>query len=827
MRALYFAITFLFVQVALGQRPSGAGGQRPQGNIEVGNSKISGKIVDSLSNSPVEFAAVGLWLNGKAIDGTLSESNGGFKFEGLKKGTYKLVLSFVGYKAKSVEGIQVTSNDQNLNLGNINLSGDNISLDEVVVTGQAALVEDKIDRLVYNADKDITNKGGTAEEVLRKVPMLSVDLDGNVELRGSSNIRVLINNKPSTIFASSVGEALNQIPADQVKSVEVITSPGAKYDGEGTAGIVNIILKKNTFAGVTGNISTGVGIQGSFLNGSVNLRDKKWGLSLNGSGRYSYNFLTKSENTRESYINGVPTFLSQTSSNRGVWGRGRYSASFDYDFDKKTNLTLSVSNSNRVNGGDGDLITSLTNASGQTIFSNSRLIDQTSNGNSYDFDATFFKKYENPLQELSIAAQLSRSLRKNNFTAIQNDIQADSSLNNGVDQEITLQLDYVHPIGEKSKWEMGAKGILRKATSNGDFFSYNAEAQSYFRNDLRSNFLDYDQDVISAYSSFTLNLPKMWGLQAGLRYERTNIRADFKDVPNADIPDYDNFLPSVTLSKRYEKGTTLKASYNQRIQRPSIRYLNPFVDYSNQNDISYGEPTLLPELLDQFELGYSTFFGRNSINFSVYSRFTDNSIERIRNVIRVDGVDITETTYGNVGINRRVGSNLSYNIMPTQKFRIGGGVNASYVYMDTRTISNDGMNYSFNLNTSYSFPKDWTAAFFGFASLPRVELQGTRGGFYFHTFSVRKDINDKKGSIGMGIENPFSRSINIRSRLEDLSNPSNYFIQSDIRRIYRRSIRVDFQYKFGKMDTNRRSLFGRKKGVENNDQLSGDDGNMM
>jgi outer membrane receptor protein involved in Fe transport len=570
-----------------------------------------------------------------------------------------------------------------------------------------------------------------------------------------------------------------------------------------------------------------VGILGSSINGSLNLRDQKWGLTLNASGRYSYNFLVESENLRESYINQVPTFLTQTSSNTGVWGRGRYSLAFDYDFDRKTSLTVSLANGNRVNGGDGDLITTLLDANRQTVFANTRLIDQVSNGNSYDLDVTFFKKYENPLKELSVAAQISRSNRVNNFTAMQNSFLSDSSLNTGIDQEVTLQLDYVHPIGEKSKWEMGAKGILRKATSDGDFYLFNREANRYVLNDQRSNFLDYDQDVISAYNSFTLNLPKMWGLQMGVRYEQTVIRADFKDVPNAEIPNYDNFLPSITLSKRYEKGSSIKLSYAQRIQRPSIRYLNPFVDFSNQNDISYGQPTLEPELVDQIEFGYSTFFGRNSINFSLYNRFTDNSIERIRTVTRENGIDVTETTYGNIGVNQSVGTNLSFNLMPNKDFRFGGGVNAAYVYMDTRTISNDGMNYSFNVNTSYSLPKDWTMAFFGFASLPSVELQGTRGGFYFHSFSVKKDINDKKGSFGLGIENPFTKSINIKSQTQDLSNPANYFIQSDIRRIYRRSIRLDFSYKFGKMDASKQRLFNRKRGVDNNDQLSGDDGNMM
>ena len=814
-------LSLFFIQNLSAQRPQGFGGQAPA------NAEIQGVVVDSTSDGTLEFVAVGLWKNGKPIDGTLTNEKGEFKFENVSTGTYKLVLSYVGYKPKSVENIQITNPNQILKLDKITVSGENIALDEVTVTAQAALVEDKIDRLVYNADKDITNKGGTADEVLRKVPMLSVDLDGNVELRGSSNIRVLIDNKPSTIFASSVGEALQQIPAEQIKSVEVITTPGARYDGEGTAGIVNIILKKNTLAGTTGNVSLGVGYLGSFINGSMNVRDKKWGASLNASGRYSYNFLVEGENTRTSFVNGEPTYLTQFNSNTSVWGRGRYRATFDYDFDKRTNLNLSLSNNNRVNGGEGTLDTELSNAVGVVLVNNSRFIDQVSNGNGWDADLNFIKRYENPLKELNFAAQYSLNNRVNNFTALQNGFLSDSSLNSGIDREITLQLDYVHPIGKNSKWEMGAKGILRKATSDGDFYLFNRELGVFQRNDRRSNFLDYLQDVIAGYTSVSLELPKKWGLIAGVRYEQTLIEASFKEVQNADIPDYQNLLPNITLSKRFEKGGSARISYNQRIQRPSIRFLNPFVDFSNANDISFGSPTLDPELVQQIELATNLFFGRNSINLSVYNRFADNSIERVRTITREDGIDITRTTFANIGIDRRVGSNLSWNLNPTKDWRFGGGFNADYVYFSNRVISNQGMNYSFNLNTSYSFPKDWTAAFFGFASLPRVELQGTRGGFYFHTFSVRKDIKEKRGSIGLGIENPFTKSINIPSFIEDNSNPLNYFIQEDIRRIYRRSIRVDFSYRFGKMENNRQNIFRRNKGVNNDDQIQGDDNNMM
>lgn len=793
-----------------------------QSRGQAGNSIISGSIVDSVTNNLVEFAAVALWDANKAVDGTLTSDNGKFKFEGVKAGTYKVLVSYVGYQPLSLENVTVRKNS-NVDLGEIKLVGDNIQLDAVTVTGQASLIEDKIDRLVYNAEKDISNTGGTAEEVLRKVPMLSVDLDGEVELRGSSNVRVLINNKPSAIFASSVGEALRQIPSDQIKSVEVITSPSAKYDGDGTAGIVNIILKKNTLAGVTGSINVGVGVLGSSGNGRVNLRDGKWGISLNGGGRASYNYKTTGINSRESVIDGVATYLTQLDDNRAVRAGGRYSGTFDYDFDKNTNFSITYSLRNRVRGSDGGQISTLLDSNRDLIYENNRDIDQSDKSNSSDLDFTFNKRYANPVKELSILAQVSQNNTDNYYTALQNGISADSSENQGKDRELSFQLDYVQPLGEKIKWEMGGKGVLRSALSDGQFYSYNTTTNSFALNDSRSNFLDYDQNVLAGYSSFTFELPNKWGVQAGVRYEKTTIDADFKELSDVEIPGYDNFLPSITVSKRFKEAGSIRTSYTQRIQRPSIRYLNPFVDYSNANSISYGSPTLAPELVDMLEVALSTYFGTNSINFSIYSRIEDNSITSISTVTRQDGLDVTETTYGNIGLNKRYGSNISANLNPTNKWRLGGGVNVDYTYMDNRTISNEGWSGGLNLNTSYSFPKDWAASFFAFYRSPRVQLQGTRNGFYFHGITVKKSINKKRGSIGLGLENPFVKTIDFKSALENRTDALNYFTTSSNRSIYRRSIRIDFQYRFGKMESDGKGLFRRKSNNRGDDSVDGGD----
>ncbi|HEU5146914.1 MAG TPA: TonB-dependent receptor, partial [Chryseosolibacter sp.] len=260
------------------------------GVMAQGHSRISGTVFDSLSQKPVEFANVALVTPGSStpIDGTICDDKGEFTLSKIAVGNYQLHISFIGFETKVVS-ITIDDKNDDVKLGRIIISPTPQVLEAVTVEGQRALIEERVDRTVYNAENDLTTRGGDATDVLKRVPMLSVDLDGNVSLRGNQNILVLINNKPSSIVASSVSDALKQIPADEIKSVEVITSPSAKYDAEGSAGIINIITKKNTFHGFTLNINSGIGLRGSNLGLNGNLRTGKMGFSLGGWGRGYYN----------------------------------------------------------------------------------------------------------------------------------------------------------------------------------------------------------------------------------------------------------------------------------------------------------------------------------------------------------------------------------------------------------------------------------------------------------------------------------------------------------------------------------------------------------
>ena len=315
--------------------------QVPQEEIPRGSSKISGKLIDSTTNKAVEFASVAVYdKNNKVVDGAMTDMNGAFTVKNLAKGTYKVVASFIGYKNTTIAKVDLASNKAEANVGNMLMSMDTKVLGEVTVTGQASLIEDKVDRLVYNADKDITSKGGTAEDVLRKVPMLTVDMDGNVQMRGSGNIKVLINNKPSSILASNVADAIKQIPADMIKQIEVITSPSAKYDAEGTAGIINIITKKNNLQGITGFVNAGAGVRGANAFGNINLRKKKLGTSLNFGGNSSYNTPGDGSTIRNSSVRGFETDFNQTDKNQVKRLFANSQLSIDYDINAKNSLSL-------------------------------------------------------------------------------------------------------------------------------------------------------------------------------------------------------------------------------------------------------------------------------------------------------------------------------------------------------------------------------------------------------------------------------------------------------------------------------------------------------
>ena len=799
-----------------------AGNSQPAATKK-GNTKIIGAIVDASNNQPVEFANVALInpATNKPIDGAVCDDKGKFTISKVAAGIYTISISFIGYETQNIEKITVPEKKDELSLGIIKLEYSTNLLKEVVVEGQKQLIEERVDRTIYNAENDITTKGGDATDVLKRVPMLSVDMDGNVSLRGSSNIKVLINNKPSTIMAASIADALKQIPADQIKSVEVITSPSAKYDAEGSGGIINIVTKKNNLEGATLDINAGVGLRGSNLGLNGSYRKKKMGFTLGGFGRSNYNTPGSFENsqiTKDTLGNEIHNIQSADTRARGLFGN--YTLGWDYDIDKKNSLAASARFGARNNTSYQDNLYTTNTATG----SNLRDVVTTDNSETVDLNLTYTHLFDKPQREFSFLALYSRNNRNNDFTnGTKEKNEAPHSegyknLNDSYNQEITIQADYQTPIGTNQLIELGGKGIMRKAVSDYSYYADTVGNGNYMPsyNTQLNNNLNYDQNILSGYLSYTLTIKSGYSLKAGTRYEYTSINAYTKTEDNIEIPSYGVIVPSVNLSKKLKEGM-VKVAYNRRIQRPSIQFLNPNIQSSNQLSLTQGNPSLNPEYTNNYELSYSTFKKGTSINLTSYVRNTTGSIQSVRQNLP-DGRILT--TYENIGIENAYGASLFLGVN-VGKLTLNGGSDVYYTVLNNNQgTKNEGWVVSGRAFGGYDLGKGWGIQFFGFARGRRVQLQGSQGGFRMYSMGIKKDLKGKKGSIGIGAENFFTPSIKIKN---EVITPSITQNSTNVMQIM--SFRVNFSYRIGKMSVDSKPRRSRKS--INNDDLKdggGDNG---
>lgn len=810
----------------------------PQGTPAAKNTpaRIIGVAKDQNTGEAVPYATAALYKAGteENIAGGVADDEGKFFITGMEPGSYTLKVSFLGFETQTVDNIEVTSPNGDVNLGDIMMSDEGVALEEVTVQGQRELIEERVDRTIYKAENDKTTAGGDGTDVLRRVPMLSVDLDGNVSMRGSSNITVLIDNRPSAIAASSITDALKQIPADEIKAVEVITSPSARFDAEGTSGVINIVTKKNNLQGMSLNIRTGAGLRGSDLGLNASARKGKFGFTLGGFGRAGYNILGSFENNQvlTNPDNSIST-ISQSADTERTHMFGRYNFGVDYEIDKYNFLTGAVNFGIRNSKNSQDNFLTENYLNGNLVRNALRETDSKDNSNSIDLSLNYTRTFEKKGKEISLLTLYSRDNRESSFinTLFNEDFQTiDSRLKNdnpSKNEEYTIQLDFVEPLGKdgSSILEYGAKNILRKSVS--DFTYYQAEgADGEFvinPDPTISNAFNYDQNVTAGYVSYTVTLLKNYTFKPGLRYEYTTINADFETETAADIPSYGTFVPSLNLSRKLKNGNLIKAAYNRRISRPSMRYLNPNLDVSNPTQWSQGNPTLDPEYTDNYEIGYSTYFKETMLNFTGYFRNTTGSIQAVR-TIQDDGIIFT--TFDNIGQEQAIGVNIFTNINISSKFSLNGSIETYYSMLDNGltdpqyAASNDGFVVSGRMFGNYSLPKDWQIQLFTFARGSRVQLQGTSGGFAAYGLGINKQFNEKRGSIGFGADNFLSKEFKIRN---EIVTPT--IVQNSTNVMRNMNFKINFSYRIGKLSMDQRSR--RKKSVNNDDLKSGGDGNDM
>lgn len=815
MRRL-FVLVFLFVTTL------SINAQTPN----AGKGKIAGKVIDAVTKQPVDYATVSVFKQGgtSPFNGISTDPKGNFTLDNIAPGDYRLTIDFLGYKKHVIEHV-IVADGGNVALGSIALESIQNQLTGVTITAKAPVIENRIDKMVYNAANDLTAQSGAAIDVLKKVPQVTVDIDGNVELQGNANIRFLINGKPSSIFGASLADALQAIPGSQIKSIEVITSPGAKYDAAGTGGIINIILKDSKVQGINGSINLTAGTRQE--NGSFNLNARKGNFGVNAffSGNAQLNTTVLSTNNRTTSGPGdSTTHLFQKGSAATKRSGYQSGLSFNWDITPKDALTASVGFNHFGNHSNGltNQQESITNGAGNLVSDIISLRNSDSRFSAYatDYSLDYKKTFAKEGQELDILFTSSYSKNTVNYSQRQDYDDTPGMISTGIrgfnpgnDRETNISVDYTHPITKTFTIEGGAKLVMEdlKNVTNTDTLLADG---SYINNADQTYGFNYKRNIYAAYLSTSASLFKNFlDVKLGLRNEYTTTNANF---PGVVIPGYNTLAPSAVISHKIGGTQSIKFSYSYRIERPDYGEVNPFYNISDPHNISTGNPNLKPEISNSFELGYNKSFDGGA-NIYIGSFYRHNSEDIQQFTTQYDTLSINGKTYSNVLLNQRanlgtqasLGGNVFASVPITSKLTL-----RTNIFLVSRTNDAPGIGkvtafqYRLNLNASYQFPSNFLAEAFGNYNSSSRTLQGNRPQFFWYNMAVRKQFWDKKASIGLVASNAFSKYINQSSTT---AGPG--FSQASLRQLPLRSFGITLSYKFGKLEFSKNK---DKEGREDN-----------
>jgi len=852
---------FVLVMAASSQMPGGnrAGGGNPQA-MNMGH--LYGKIVDKKNNKPIDgvsvqfiqskFDTVTRKRKDTVLAGMFTDKKGEFSFEGLPlMGNFKLIVTTIGYKAfEQKVAFEMRSGDMlsaiDKDLGNIKLEEDAKMLEQVTVTGQKSLVQLGVDRKVFNVEKSLTSVGGTAVDVMRNVPSVSVDIDGNVTLRNNSP-QIFVDGRPSTL-------TLEQIPADAIQSVELITNPSAKFDASGgTSGIINIVLKKNRRTGYSGNVRTGVDSRGRFnLGGDINMRQGKVNVFANAN--YGQRKSLGTSVTDRTTLNTTPhsiTHQEDENESLGYFGFGRLG--FDYFIDNRNTITVAATG---VRGNFNPTTSSdlFYNREGSTFPDTLSHRFSNTDANFRNLGTMLSYKHNFPKagKEWTADINFNRS-RNENFNTVQTSTYAYEGgplLGNytqvqdggGTNRFITAQTDYSNPLGEKSKFETGARVTIRDVDSRSLFGIVQPNGTIRYQDSLSSVYKNEDR-VYAAYGTYS-NIIKNFGYQLGLRVEsseydgtliRTYTGKDSLQSFHNSFPI--SLFPSIFLTQKLKGDQDLQFNYTRRINRPNFFQLFPFIDFSDSLNLSQGNPGLRPEFTNSLEASYmKTFTGNNSLLLSVYYKNTNDLITRYAYDTLIGEKNRIINTYINANSSFIYGTELTVRNTVFKIWEINTNINlySSKINLSDPTIPEQERLFSYfvKLNNNIKLPKNFTiqvsADYTSKTILPPGGSGGGGGGrggfgggggggFFGQSQSTSQGYIRPNYGVDMAIRYEFlkerraslSLSMNdiFRTRKSDIHSESNFFIQDVVRRRDAQILRLNFNLRFGKFDV---SLFKRK-----------------
>ena len=730
---------------------------------------ISGRVTDAEKNAPLEYATISLFnqADSSLVTGTTTNLDGEFVMNA-PYGRYYALIQFLSFGSKYQENIILNAANPRVQLGTIALLPDAQTLSEVQVTAEKSQLQLALDKKIFNVGESLARVGGSASDILDNIPSVTVDVEGNVALRGSQNVQILIDGKPSGLVGISGAEALRALPADIIERVEVITNPSARYQAEGVAGIINIILKKERRDGINGSVSANVGYPSNYgASVNFNYRRKWYNLFVNYGIRY-YDFTSEGYQKRTYFAvneqdeDSIKSIETLTLNNRQGLSN---SLRFGSDFFLNEYNTLSAAFLYRASSGeDAEELTYLNYNINEVLLGSSirgtieeetepTMEAELNYRRTYDREgrlltATFQASKETEVEESTIQERLSDN---SNGTFLRQ-----NTLNDEAEDSYLFQTDYTHPFAEEGRWEAGVRASWEENIND---YEVNQLIDGNWRFiDSLSNVFIYTENVYAAYGIVGNRLGR-FSYQLGLRTEYSDINSELLETNEDDPRDYLSLFPSTHFTYALTDNSTVEWSYSRRIRRPGGRWLNPFVSQEDKYSVRRGNPLLEPEFTNSVELGYLHHLSFASITSSVYYRHTTDIIERVTTTIQTDSTQIqvsmpmnlsTENAYGvefvlNADIADWWSTNTNFNFY---RQIIDGGELEGF---ETDNISSDTYTWNARTNMQFKISDGLSAQTNFFYRAPMENIQGRSKALYIMDAGISKDLFNKKGKLTLSV----------------------------------------------------------------------------
>ncbi|MDP4209124.1 MAG: TonB-dependent receptor [Bacteroidota bacterium] len=738
-------------------RPGGGSANMPA------DGKITGKVIDKVAHVAIGYASVGVYRmkDSSMVSGALTDTLGRFTLNNLPYGRFYAEVKFIGYKKSRVNGILVVPNQKTADLGNILVEPSSTTLKEVEVTGSRPPLEYKLDRKVVNVSQQIAAAGGTAVDVLENTPSVQTDVEGNVQLRGSSSFTVLIDGKPSVLKGS---EALQQIPASTIQSIEIITNPSAKYDPDGSAGIINIIMKKEKISGINGVVNLSAGTGGKY-NGDLLVNYKHDKVNYFFGADYSdLKFNMKNNLSKWTRSNDSLRYqLMNLNGDMHRTGKG-VKAGFDFAPNDKNTISFSARYAERAFGRNTSAnYYEYTNpAKSNTYY----LQNNTSNSphKFVNLNLDYLLRFDDKGHQLAASAYWSNGPSDSNTDMVKQTTDQNWTLDGteprqqhtsekGEENEFRLKLDYTKPLGDKGKFEAGYQGRYESSGSKYHFENY--QSGQWIEDMTQYNDLKYTDNIQSVYSTLS-NSMKLFDYQLGIRGEYTDRKITQKVTGESYPVNRFDLFPTIHLSKQLPFDLQLLASYSRRINRPDDHQLDPLPRYIDDKNIRKGNPALAPEFADSYELSLQKRFGAAFLSVDGFYKKTNDLISQI---VKLGANNIMEQTFANLNHDYSMGTEIMLNIPLSQAWNVNASTSIYHYKIDgslsDSTVSNQTNTWNSRINTTLRFKWGMQLQANFFYNAKTVTAQGTRDGFFFTSLGLRQEVMKKKASLTLQVRDLF------------------------------------------------------------------------